>query len=697
MEKKRVRTRIAPSPTGDPHVGTAYIALFNLAFAKKHGGDFLLRIEDTDQTRSTVESEAQIFESLKWLGLDYDEGPDNGGNYGPYRQSERFHIYGDYAKQLVDNGTAYHCFCTQERLDNLRDRQKAMKKAPGYDGHCRALSKEEVEKRLAAGEENVVRLKMPYEGETVIKDVLRGEVRFENNLIDDQVLIKGDGFPTYHLANVVDDHLMEITHVIRAEEWISSTPKHIQLYRAFGWDEPEFVHMPLLRNADRTKISKRKNPTSLIYYRENGYLKESMVNFLGLMGYNVGENEILSLPFIKNRLVHLDEYKEAIKDDRDFIEPETSLVYIDEEMSQAVLLACLIFEDRETLKPLKKELGILGIQSFRMNLHNHFIELINKKENKELPILNHIDVIFEKLKKCTPFHFKSNNNDVERITIDFLIDENTKKAFREHFDSAFELFRVFQLLYELNNFSIHEKTKEEVYKSKGVYTDGKIPIPELSDKVFYFLDYMILKKIKGEDEPKELLLREFSDGEHQFIHTIGISIMLKSKRTLLLLDEPETHFNPDWRAKYISVLEKCFKGDNQSPEILISSHSPFIVSDTKRNHVLILDKNKESIVNCKKAEFNTFGASVNKITMEVFGKRETIGNVANKEILNYKDESNESKDIGRLIDKVDRELGESVEKILLLRALFIKESQLLNPLFNIAIKIKRNILGIIKK
>lgn len=293
--EKRVRTRIAPSPTGDPHVGTAYIALFNLAFAKKHGGDFLLRIEDTDQTRSTVESEDQIFESLKWLGLNYDEGPDNGGNYGPYRQSERFHIYGDYARQLVANGTAYHCFCTQERLDNLRERQKAMKKAPGYDGHCRSLSKEEVEKRLAAGEESVIRLRMPYEGETVIKDVLRGEVRFENNLIDDQVLLKGDGFPTYHLANVVDDHLMEITHVIRAEEWISSTPKHIQLYRAFGWDEPEFVHMPLLRNADRTKISKRKNPTSLIYYRENGYLKEAMVNFLGLMGYNVGENEIVTI------------------------------------------------------------------------------------------------------------------------------------------------------------------------------------------------------------------------------------------------------------------------------------------------------------------------------------------------------------------------------------------------------------------
>ena len=221
MEKK-IRTRIAPSPTGDPHVGTAYIALFNLAFAKKNGGDFLLRIEDTDQNRSTKESEDQIFDALKWLGLNYDEGPDVGGDCGPYRQSERFHIYGEYAQKLVDNGTAYHCFCTQERLENLRDRQKAMKKAPGYDGHCRALTKEEEEEKLAKGEPSVIRLKMPYEGETIINDVLRGDVKFENNLIDDQVLLKADGFPTYHLANVVDDHLMGITTVIRAEEWLVS-------------------------------------------------------------------------------------------------------------------------------------------------------------------------------------------------------------------------------------------------------------------------------------------------------------------------------------------------------------------------------------------------------------------------------------------------------------------------------------------
>jgi len=293
---KEIRTRIAPSPTGDPHVGTAYIALFNLAMAKKNGGSFLLRIEDTDQTRTTADSEKQIFDTLNWLDLGWDEGPDVGGNFGPYRQSERFDLYGKYAAELVEKGEAYYCFCTRDRLDKLRERQKAMKKAPGYDGHCRSLSKEEVAAKLEAGEEYVIRLKMPYDGETVIKDVLRGEVRFENNKIDDQILLKGDGFPTYHLANVVDDHLMGITHVIRAEEWISSTPKHIQMYKAFGWDMPEFVHMPLLRNADRTKISKRKNPVSLNYYIEEGYLKEGMINFLGLMGYSVGENkEIFTL------------------------------------------------------------------------------------------------------------------------------------------------------------------------------------------------------------------------------------------------------------------------------------------------------------------------------------------------------------------------------------------------------------------
>ena len=296
MSNKRVRVRIAPSPTGDPHVGTAYIGLFNYAFAKHNQGDFLLRIEDTDRTRFSGDSEQQIFDSMKWLGLNYDEGPDVGGDKGPYRQSERFHIYKEYAEKLVEKGEAYYCFCTSERLQKLRDRQVAMKQAPGYDGHCRNLTAEEVKSKLEAGEAYVIRLRMPYEGETIVKDELRGNIIFENSKIDDQVFLKSDGFPTYHLANIVDDYLMGITHVIRAEEWIASTPKHIQLYKAFAWEEPKWYHMPLLRNADKTKISKRKNPVSLNYYREEGYLREGLLNFLALMGWSLGgDKEIFTL------------------------------------------------------------------------------------------------------------------------------------------------------------------------------------------------------------------------------------------------------------------------------------------------------------------------------------------------------------------------------------------------------------------
>jgi glutamyl-tRNA synthetase len=284
-----VRTRIAPSPTGDPHVGTAYVALFNYAWARKNGGRFVLRIEDTDRERSNAASERMIFESLRWLGLDWDEGPDVGGAYGPYRQSERFALYREHAERLVASGAAYPCFCTKERLDALREEQRRNKvpHALGYDGHCRTISTEDAARRRRAGEPHVIRLAMPRTGETVVHDLLRGEVRIDNHLVDDQVLLKSDGYPTYHLANVVDDHLMEITHVIRAEEWISSLPKHAQLYRAFGWREPVFCHLPLLRNTDKSKISKRKNPVSLTYYRRAGYLPEAMLNYLALMGWAI--------------------------------------------------------------------------------------------------------------------------------------------------------------------------------------------------------------------------------------------------------------------------------------------------------------------------------------------------------------------------------------------------------------------------
>lgn len=286
-----VRTRIAPSPTGDPHVGTAYIALFNMCFARQHGGKFILRIEDTDQQRSTLASEQAILDALKWLNLSWDEGPDCGGEYGPYRQSERSDIYKKHVDELLDKGHAFHCFCTADRLDALRKDQMANKQQTGYDGHCMHLDKEAVESKLKAGEPNVIRMKVPREGKCVVSDMLRGNVEIDWAQIDMQILMKSDGMPTYHLANVVDDHLMNITHVIRGEEWINSAPKHQLLYQYFGWEMPVLCHMPLLRNADKSKLSKRKNPTSINYYERMGFLPESVTNYLGMMGWSMPNEE----------------------------------------------------------------------------------------------------------------------------------------------------------------------------------------------------------------------------------------------------------------------------------------------------------------------------------------------------------------------------------------------------------------------
>jgi glutamyl-tRNA synthetase len=280
-----VRTRIAPSPTGDPHVGTAYVALFNYALARRHGGQFVLRIEDTDRQRSHPASEKMIFDALRWLGVSWDEGPDVGGPYGPYRQSERSAIYREHAEELARKGAAYPCFCAAERLAALREEQRQKKLMLGYDRQCRGLDPAEAARRRQAGEPHVIRLAMPLDDSMAVRDLLRGEVRFERPQMDDQVLLKSDGFPTYHLANVVDDHLMKISHVVRAEEWLPSLPKHVQLYRSLGWEEPVFCHLPLLRNPDRSKISKRKNPVSLNYYRRAGFLPEALLNYLALMGY----------------------------------------------------------------------------------------------------------------------------------------------------------------------------------------------------------------------------------------------------------------------------------------------------------------------------------------------------------------------------------------------------------------------------
>ena len=288
---KQIRTRIAPSPTGDPHVGTAYIALFNRCFAHSNGGKFILRVEDTDRVRSSKNSESNIIESLNWLGLTWDEGPDVGGEYGPYRQSERTKIYSEHADILLQNKKAFRCFCTSERLDQLRKHQLQEKTQVGYDGHCLNLSDEEIESRLKQGEDYVIRMKVPESGDCEFDDVLRESVSISWSQVDMQVLIKSDGMPTYHFANVVDDHLMNITHVIRGEEWINSVPKHLLLYEYLGWEPPIFCHMPLLRNPDKSKLSKRKNPTSIGYYEDMGYLPEALVNYLGMMGWTMPSGE----------------------------------------------------------------------------------------------------------------------------------------------------------------------------------------------------------------------------------------------------------------------------------------------------------------------------------------------------------------------------------------------------------------------
>ena len=286
-----VRTRIAPSPTGDPHVGTAYIALFNLCFARAHGGQFLLRIEDTDRARSTADSEQAILDSLRWLGLDWDEGPDVGGEHGPYRQSERVELYGQYAQQLVDEGKAFVCYRTPEELDALRERRREAGNSTALKPSDLKLPAAELERRRAAGEPYVIRMMVPEaEGACAVEDMLRGTIELDWSMVDAQILLKSDGMPTYHLANVVDDHLMGISHVLRGEEWINSAPKHKLLYEYFGWEMPQLCHLPLLRNPDKSKLSKRKNPTSILYYQRMGFLPEALLNYLGRMGWSMPDD-----------------------------------------------------------------------------------------------------------------------------------------------------------------------------------------------------------------------------------------------------------------------------------------------------------------------------------------------------------------------------------------------------------------------
>lgn len=280
-------TRIAPSPTGDPHVGTAYMSLFDYVFAKQQSGTFILRVEDTDQKRYQPEAEAKVLDALSWLGLEPDESPVSGGPNAPYRQTERRAVYAEYVQQLLDEGKAYRAFETAEELSAIREELQAKGLGYGYDGRGRSVAKDESERRATAGDPFAVRLITTDDGETVVNDLLRGEVRIPNHEVPDAVLMKSDGLPTYHLAVVVDDHLMNVTHVVRGEEWLPTAPIHVLLYKAFGWAEPVWIHMPVLKNAAGKKLSKRKDDTNLESYRRQGFLPEALLNYLGTMGWSM--------------------------------------------------------------------------------------------------------------------------------------------------------------------------------------------------------------------------------------------------------------------------------------------------------------------------------------------------------------------------------------------------------------------------
>ncbi len=314
MESERkIRVRFAPSPTGYMHVGNFRTALYTYLFAKKNNGTFLLRVEDTDQKRYVKDSLEKLIRILSWAGFDYSEGVyvENGkvvekGNFGPYVQSERLEIYKKYAEELVKKGNAYYCFCSPERLEEMRKKQLEKKQAPMYDRTCLKLSKEETEKIIKSGEKYVVRQKINTEGFTEYEDIIRGKVAIKNDLLDDQVLLKSDGYPTYNFANVVDDHLMEISHIMRGEEYISSTPKYIQLYENFGWKVPEIAHLPLLLNSDRSKLSKRQGDVSVEDYIQKGYLKDAIINFVALLGWNPGKGSVQEIFSLEELIQNFD-------------------------------------------------------------------------------------------------------------------------------------------------------------------------------------------------------------------------------------------------------------------------------------------------------------------------------------------------------------------------------------------------------
>jgi glutamyl-tRNA synthetase len=426
---KKVITRFAPSPTGNLHIGGARTALFNYLWAKKNNGTFILRIEDTDRVRYQPESEKSIIEGLKWLGLNWD--------LGPIKQSANFAKYQKYADQLVKQGKAYYCFCTSERLEKMRDIQKKKNLAPKYDGQCRKLTEKEIQEKINNKEKFVIRLKVPKQGSVVVDDMIRGRINFSCSEIDDQVLIKSDGFPTYHLANVVDDHEMEISHVIRGEEWIPSTPKHVLLYQAFGWEVPIFAHLSLFIKKDGGKLSKREGATSLLTYRDQGYLPEAVNNFIAFLGWNPkNEKEFFSLEeliqefdlnkvhkanpiFDTQKLDYLNGYYLRQKTSEEFI--ELARPYLKKEyFTDKILLNKVLILEKERVKKLSDLSEMIGY-FFCDSLKYDANLLLWKKSTKE-GTKNNLKLVYEAIKNIPDDSWETKK--IEGIIIPWIKTQN---------------------------------------------------------------------------------------------------------------------------------------------------------------------------------------------------------------------------------------------------------------------------------
>jgi glutamyl-tRNA synthetase len=372
-----VRTRYAPSPTGEPHLGNLRTALFDWLLARHHGGQCLLRIEDTDQARYVEGGVEQQMEALRWLGLDWDEGPDIGGRYAPYIQSQRREIYQEHARRLIEADKAYLCYCSPVRLEEVRKAQQARKEPPRYDRHCRDLSPEERQAMESQGVTPVVRFKTPLTGETVAHDVLRGSVSFQNSTLDDFVLLKSDGYPTYHLAALVDDHLMEITHVLRGDEWLSSAPRHVLIYQAFGWEPPAFAHLSRILGPDRGKLSKRHGAHAALEYRDQGYLPDAVVNFLALLGWSLDDHtEIIDRDTL---IKHFD--LDRVLVNSAVFNAEKLLwmngVYIREMDDEALADAVLPFLERHLGRPVDRDLlsRIVPLVKERIRLLSEIVDM----------------------------------------------------------------------------------------------------------------------------------------------------------------------------------------------------------------------------------------------------------------------------------------------------------------------------------